>query len=188
MSSSWNFIFGAILIIIWIIAGGFITQANIYLTPYKDTDPNFHEAYWSSFWAAFITWGLIALFILLIIILFATGVGEVGLVEGSAERSILEQSSAKGYVSTGISWIAIAFLAVALVLVALTGGLATVAASNIAASKNYDPKIPKLKIAYNDCIVAAIICVGATGILIIALITYFVIAHNNARNEKAKVQ
>ena len=67
MSSFWNFAFGAILIIIWIISGGFVTQANVFLGPYKNKDQYLHSAYWYTFWAAFVTWTLIGIFILLII-------------------------------------------------------------------------------------------------------------------------
>ena len=196
MTSFWNFLFGTILIIIWIIAGGFITQANIYLTTYKDIDPDFHEAYWSTFWAAFITWFLIALFILLVILaivgvvgLFGSGAGEVGLAaeEASAaeeEASIYEKSAKKSLKNGGSSWITVGFLCFAMILVGITGALATVGASSIANSKKYDPTIVKLKTAYTDCIIAAITCIGAAGLLLIGIIIYFIVGHQ----QKKKVE
>lgn len=80
MSSFLNFIFGAVFFLIWIIAGGFITQANVKLTSYKNKDDNLNKAYWYTFWAAFTTWFLVGAAIIVGILaaigvvgLFATG-------------------------------------------------------------------------------------------------------------------
>ena len=199
MSTFWNFVFGAILIIIWLIAGGFITQANIYLGPYKNIDPDFHEAYWSTFWAAFITWFLVALFILLIILaifgvvaLFGSGAGEVGL--AAEEGGLLEEEYSLSKLgkqqskSTGVSWFTIAFLCFAIILVGVTGALATVGASSIARSPNYNPNTPNLKTAYTDCIIAAITCLVAVGILLIGLIVYFILGHQRQKKQEELIK
>lgn len=210
MSSFWNFAFGALLVIIWIIAGGFITQSNVFLGPYKNTDNYLHDAYWYSFWAAFVTWTLIGIFIILVILsvigvlaLFGSGVGEAGAaaeggaaaVEGTEVATAAElgtstktgkSSKAKKGVSTGISWITIGFLAFALILVAITGILSALTASSMVKSPNYDPTISKLKTAYTDAIVAASISLGAGGLLIIGIIVYFIVGEQRKKKIEAQ--
>ena len=216
MSSFWNFAFGAILVLIWIVAGGFITQTSVFLTPYINDDSDLHNAYWYAFWAAFITWTLIGIFIILVILsvigviaLFGTGVGEAGVaVEGGAaaaeggavaaegiEAESLGSTAAKasgskkgkGVISTGISWLTIGFLVFALILISITGILSALSASSIAKSSNYDPTNNKMKTAYTDAIVAACICLGAGGLLIIGIIVYFIIGEQRKKKiEKEK--
>lgn len=181
MSSFWNFAFGVILIILWIIAGVYVTQASIKLTSYRNVDEHLYRAYWFTFWAAFTTWFLIGLFILLIILsvfgvvaLFGSGVGEV------AEGVELEQSELlqqQGLSDEGISWFTIGFLAFALILVSVTGVLAAIAATSMTESSNFDTTKEDLRTAYDDCVIAAITCLGAASILIIGTITYFVIGY-----------
>lgn len=190
MSSFWNFAFGFILVILWIVSGVFITQASIYLTPYKDTDEYLHRAYWFTFWGAFVTWFLVALFIILVILsivglvaLFGSGVGEAGVaaegVEGEASLSQLQgyaqSPEGQSAISGGISWLTLAFLIFALILVTITGVLAAIAASSMAESPHFDRSVAKLNTAYTDCIVAASVCLGAAGILLIGTIIYFII-------------
>jgi hypothetical protein len=64
MKSLWSAGFAAVLILIWIVAGGFVTQANVFLHSHKGDDKNMKDAYWYSFAAAFITWFLVGLFLL----------------------------------------------------------------------------------------------------------------------------
>lgn len=207
MGSFWNFAFATLLIVLWIIAGGFVTQANVKLGPYRNDDDQLSTAYWRTFWAAFITWTLVGLIIILIILvligvvtLFATGVGEVGAVAvggttaavttattvaTKAASTALKANASKGVIKTGISWVTILFLIVALILVSLTGILAATAASSIVSSPNYDPNNEKLSKAYTNCVIAAIMCLGTAGVLIIGFIVYLVIGIQNQR--KAKV-
>lgn len=196
MSSFWNFAFGALLVLIWIVAGGYVTQANVFLGPYKNTDADLHRAYWFTFWAAFVTWFLVGIFILLVILsvigvvsLFGSGAGEAGVAaegaegaEGEAElsRSTRGKNYAKSpegqeNIKTGVSWATIAFLVFALILVGITGVLSALAASSMVKSQNYKPSVEKLKRAYNNCIIAASMCLGAGGLLIIGIITYFIV-------------
>ncbi len=192
MSTFWNFLFGAILIIIWIIAGVYVTEANIFLTSYKDTDDLLHRAYWFTFWAAFVTWGLIALFILLIILsifgvvaLFGSGAGEV---------VVLRQLSATGQLSSenqqllsqGLSWFTIGFLILALILISTTGILAAISAASIVQSSNFDDTIFQLTKAYHDCIIAASISLGAVGVLIVGIIVYIIIYFRRQSQIKAE--
>lgn len=219
MSSFWNFLFGSILIILWIIAGVFVTQANVYLTSYRNLDLQMHRAYWFTFWAAFVTWFLIGIFILLIIlsiigvaVLFGTGVGEAGVaaeggvvagegglaaaegVEGEAAASsrygqakdYLKSPENQSTISQGVSWFTIGFLIFALILVTITGILSSIAASSMVASSNYDNTVEKLTTAYKDCIIASILCLGAGGLLIIGIITYFIVGYQRERKAEAQ--
>jgi len=210
MSSFWNFLFGAILVIVWIISGGFVTQANVFLTSYKDKDSDLSRAYWYSFSAAFITWFLIGVFIILIILsviglvaLFGSGVGEAGAAAEEAETArvaaeaefTLSRKGIRNYatspqgqstITTGISWFTIGFLVFALLLVVTTGILSALAASSMTQSHNFDPSDSKLKTAYNDCIIAASLSLGAAGLLIIGIIVYFVVGLERQRKIDAQ--
>lgn len=221
MSSFWNFAFGALLVLIWIVAGGFVTQANVKLHSTKDKDSDLNKAYWYTFWAAFITWFLVGIFILLIILsvlgivaLFGSGVGEAGAAaeggavaaegaegaetaeaaeaeEGAAGRSRKANEAAKSpqgqsAVSTGVSWLTIAFLVFALILVAITGVLSALAAASMIRSPNYDPSNANLRTAYTDCIIAASMCLGAGGLLIIGIIVYFIIGEQHKKKIEAQ--
>lgn len=209
MSSFWNFVFGFLLIVLWILAGGFVTRTNINLTSYKNQDIDLHQAYWYTFWAAFVTWFLIALFILLVILsvigvvaLFGSGVGEAGVAEeGVAEEGSAGEGSGgeEGYTSrylnsqqgqdaenTGISWFTIGFFLLAIILVSITGVLSAIAASDIAASQIYDPTIPTFKTAYDDCIIAASISLGAVGLLVLGFIIYFIVGRIQQNKIKAQ--
>ena len=192
MSSFWNFLFGAILIIIWIIAGGLVTQANIFIGPVKTKDNDLQNAYTYTFWAAFVTWGLIALFILLIILsifgvvaLFGSGVGEAGEAEALEEESV-ESKLAKENASTSVSWFTLAFLIFALILISITGVLATMAAIALSKSPNFDNTNANLNTAYKNCVIAASICLGAVGLLIIGIITYFIVGIQRSRRVAAE--
>lgn len=192
MSSFWNFLFGAVLVIIWIIAGGFVTEANVFLTNYKDKDDYLHRAYWFTFWAAFVTWFLIGVFIILVI-LSVMGFAEIF---GAAEEGTAAESKGASKSSSyspqgkswksGISWITIGFLIFALILVGITGILAAIAASSMVQSPNFDPSVEKLQKAYNDCIIAASLCLGAGGLLIIGLITYSIVGYERKKKAEAK--
>lgn len=195
MSSFWNFLFGAILVVIWIVAGGYVTQASVYLTSYRNNDDNLNTAYWFTFWAAFVTWFLVGVFIILVILsiigvaaLFGSGVGEVGLAAEGAEGAEFEQAAFRSSnTSGGFSWLTIIFLLFALGLVITTGVLSAIAANSIAQSPNYDPNNDTLKTAYTDCIIAASMCLAAAGILIIGTIIYFIIGIQAERKRQRQL-
>lgn len=189
MSSFFTFAFSALLIIVWIIAGGFITQTSVLLHPFRDKDPNLHRAYWYSFWAAFVTWTLVAIFLILIVLavvgvvgLFSTGVGE----EATAADYLA--SEAKSSVFSNISWITVGFLVLALILVFVTGVLSALVATDIKKSPNYKPTDPNMKKAYDNAIIAASLCLGAGALLIIGMIAYFVLTWQESKKEQAAAQ
>lgn len=190
MSGFWNYLVAIILFVIWIIAGGFITQSNVYLHAYKDEGQYMHTAWLLTFWAAFVTWFLVILFIIMVILaivgvvaLFGSGVGEAGLAAESTEGA--QFSVDPGTLSTGISALGIGLLCLAFVLVLVNGILAALAAVNMKKSPNYTNTDPKLTKAYQNCEIAAIMSLLAAGILIIAIITYIIIGkRNKARNTK----
>lgn len=178
--SFWNILFGIILLIIWVIAGGFITETAVKLAPYKNTDSFLNHAYLSAFWAAIITWILVVVLVILailsvigVITLFGSGVGEIAesgeLIGEGVYRNI------QPTVHQGISWFGIIFLVVALILVGITGVLAAIAAHNIAESPNFNALDNNLQKAHNSAIIAASLSLGSGGLLIIALIIYLII-------------
>lgn len=196
MSSFWNFVFSFVLVTLWLISGVFITIASIDLTPYKDKDNNLNRAYWFAFWASFVTWFLVGSFIILVILavvgvvaLFGSGVGEAGVAAEGAEgeaslsqfRGYAQSPEGQSAIGSGISWLTLAFLIFALILVTITGVLSAIAASSMAESPNFDRSIVNLDTAYTDCIVAASVCLGAGGILLIGTIVYFIIGWRNQR-------
>lgn len=199
MSSFLNFAFGATLILIWIIAGGFITQANVKLSQYKN-DQSLSRAYWASFWAAFITWTLIGISLILVALsvlgvfaLFGSGAGEAGVAVEGTEVEALAKTGAKskkskGLIGTGVSLGAMIFLFCALALVILTGVLAAIAASTIAKSSTYNSSNSTLQKAYKDCIISACMCLGAAGLLIIGVITYILVEENKKKKKQIPQQ
>jgi hypothetical protein len=154
----WTFLFGLLLVIILIVSAGYLTQANLFLTAYKDKDPELHNAYIFSFSAAFLVWGLIALFLFLV---FLSLYGVISLF-GSEPST-----------SDSTSWSSTIFLVLALILIAITGGLAAATASAISNSPNYNSSITKLQTAYDDSLIAAGLSLGAVLIIIIGTIVYW---------------
>jgi hypothetical protein len=177
MSLSWSFIFGVILIIIWIIAGIYVTQANIYLTSFKDTDESLHQAYWLTFWAAFVTWTLVGIFVVLVV-LSVLGIEEIEVADVT--------STYNQYQQPGTSWASIIFLFIALVLIGTTGVLSALAATAVTESSNFNQKNDKLNSAYQDCIIGAVVCLTSGGLLILGIIAYFVYNYRSRREAAAK--
>lgn len=190
MNSFWNYILAIILFIIWIIAGGFLTQSNVFLRAYRHDDQYMHAAWVYTLAAALVTWILIFIFIVLFILaivgvvaLFGSGVGEVGIAsQGLAGGQIPIDSNMLG---TGISWLGIAALVFALILVFINGILAALAAEQMVKSPNYTSNNERLKKAYDNCKIAAIMSLLAASLLIIGLITYIIIKQRiEAKNRK----
>lgn len=184
MSSWWTFIFGLILISVWVVSGGFLTQANVFLTGYKNKDGELDKAYNYTFWAAFILWFIVALFVLLlflsivgVVALFGSGAGEVAEAESVEERNLVANSgthSPSGYGGSSWSWTTVIFFLVVFVLVLITGGLAAAAFVAIGDSPNFNTSDSKLKTAYDDCSIAAVISILTAVILIVGFLTYMV--------------
>ena len=178
--SFWNILFATILLIIWVLSGGFITETSIKLTPYKDRDSFLNRAYWSAFWASFVTWTLVIISIILVILaivgvgaLFGSGAGEA--VEAGELVESSNASQALKVTNQGISWVAILFLVVALILVSVTGVLSAIAANDIRQSPNYTVLDANLQKAYDSAIIAACLCLGSGGLLLIGITTYSII-------------
>lgn len=202
MGHFWNFVFGIVLLGIWLVSGGFITQTNVFITKYRKDDDQMSKAWTYSFMAAFVTWFLVVLFILLIILaivgvvaLFGTGVGEVGVAAGGAATAAegLLTSTAKSAVTSGagLSWVGIGFIVISLTLVVLSGVLSAMTAQQINNSlsfkvnKQNNPKLPK---AYSNAIIAACACLGAFGFLLIALAVYIFIGIRRKHKLKKQLQ
>lgn len=110
MSSFLDFLYIAVLLIIWIWAGGLITNANVKIGHVRK-DNNLNTAYWLTFSGAFITWTLIGLTIVAIIyvvtfvtagtvLLFGSGAGEVGVAgAGAAEGGLVAVEGAEAGVA-----------------------------------------------------------------------------------------
>lgn len=216
MSSFWVFTLAIILIVAWIVAGGYLTQANVYLRPYKGLDNNFKTAYDWTLYAAIITWVIVGIIVLLVILsvvgvvaLFGSGAGEVGVAaaetgevaEGAeATGEVAEEEAASNpeqekarevkdgnknpEVEPKTSWISIAFFVFAFVLITISGILAAGAASNIIKSPNYDNTNSKMTKARSNCSIAAIICLGSAGVLIIGAIAYWIFEYTRKERER----
>lgn len=218
LNSWWIFLFGIILLVLWVISGGFVTQANVLLTPSKNIDDFFKRAYWATFAASFITWFLIAIFLLLVVLsvaLLIFGASEVAAVVGTAEAGFATAATSIGvetitiktitkegakylkdqgvkyiekqhkYVpESGINWFILGFLIFALVLVAITGVLSAIAASSMTKSPRFSSQNADMKKAHNDCVIAAILCLGTGSIIIIGLVIYFIIGIIQTNNSQ----
>jgi len=189
MSSYWGIFLAIVLILIWIIAGGYITQANIKIRGFQGNDEFFKSANNYAFWAAFITWFLVALFVLLVILaivgvvgLFSTGAGEAE-AAGAESEELTTSKLYKKYQNyqgsqednTGISWSTIIVIFFALVLVSITGVLGALAADQLKQSHLFTDSNPDMVTAYNNCVITAIICLSVVGLLILSVIFYFFI-------------
>ena len=198
MSSYWGILLAVVLILIWIIAGGYITQANIKIRGFEENDEFFKRAGDYTFWAAFITWFLVALFVLLIVLaivgvvgLFSTGVGEAGEAEELEATTTEESSTSKLYKQYqnsqgedegGISWFTIIILFFAAILVGITGILGALAAEQLKQSHLFTESNPDMVTAYNDCVITAIICLSVVGLLVLGVIFYLFIGFFETTN------
>jgi hypothetical protein len=190
MNSWLDFILGLVLIVIWITGGVYVTEANILLTPHKNDDDNLKNAYNLTFWASFITWFLVALFIVLLILsivgvvaLFGSGAGEIGAAESVEAKNFLSSQQGQTTISYGISWFTVLFLIVAIILIVTTGILSAIAASDIAKSGNTN-----IGNSYSDCIVAASLCISAAGVILIAFIVYYILDYQKEQKFKNQEQ
>lgn len=170
MGSFWSFLFGLILMVIWIVAGVYITQTNIILRPIHGDDPDLTSANDYAFWAAFVTWFLVSAFILLAIL------SVFGVVELFGAFEAVSASS------KGISIFTLLFLGFAFALVTVTGVLSVISAVDIAKSPIYSNNpSADLQRARTDAIIAACLCIGAAGVLIIGGIIYLIVGYRKQR-------
>lgn len=227
----WQVTFSVLLLVIWVIAGGYITQTSRYVGYYKSNDTHLDSAYWYAFWAAFITWTLIGIFLLLVILavagviaLFGSGAGEAGgvavageeaAVAGEREAGQLAKSGEKQLVkeeqnlernatknrskgkgnnnkkqknkkSSGfVTW---CFFIFSMLLVIVTGILSALSADQIQKSSLPHGSGTQLYIAYNSAIIAACMCLGAVGLIIIGMISYAVYTHKQNQKQQQQQQ
>lgn len=192
MSSIWVSLLSFLLILLWVVTGGYVTQANVYISPYRKKDSQIKLAYDYSYWAAFITWFIVGVFVILIILsvlgiaaLFGSGVGEVGAAAEAGEAGEAGGQFARyGGKLPSLSITTLIFLGGALGLVITTGVLAALAADTLVKSPAYDSSNRKLAKARENLIIAAVASLGTVGVLIAALITY--LAVERSRKEKFK--
>src|SRR5438045_2983561 len=118
MSTFWNYLIGFILLIIWIIAGVYLTEASIDLGNFANLDENFSLAHRYAYIATFLTWFLVVLFFVLLILaatgviaLFSTGVGEEAEASEAASAEtkafnqyVKDQQTAIDNYEGGVSW------------------------------------------------------------------------------------
>lgn len=194
-----------VLLVIWAVSGVFITSANVKLGSYNNLDPYLNNAYWNTFAAAFVTWTLIGIIIILLILvyaggvaLFSSGIGEVGLAGVGAEEAVskillqetvnsLNNKLDEKNETIGATNKTLAILGISLFLVTVSGVLSAVSASQIVKSPNYSKDDKKLHAAYNDCIIGACLCLGSAGILLIVMITSLV-SYKKAKDEQQELQ
>ncbi len=89
MASFVNILIISVLLLLWVIAGGYVTTASALLNPYKDKSEDYGRAFGTSTAAAVITWVLVGFILIggvlaflgvgaLFVGLFGSGVGEAG--------------------------------------------------------------------------------------------------------------
>jgi hypothetical protein len=159
-----------------VISGGFITQANADLGKYKSNSSNVNTAYWLTFWAAFVTWTLIGIFIILVILACFGFIEIFGAVSAVAEANPQIVSSSE--TATGISWVTMGFLLFSLALVVITGVLSAMAASSLNSGSNPSQQ------AYSNCIISSCMCLASGGLLLIGTIVYVVIKNNQKKKQQ----
>jgi len=177
-----NIIFCVILLIIWIVAGGYITEASVYLGYVKNTDSRLDTAYAYAFAVSFVIWTLVLLAI--VGICFAIAAAP----EIAAGMSEAKAMSALTKSTKGASWVIILFLIGATILVMVTGILAAVVASNIRSSEKYDVNDKNIAVAYTDSIISACLSLVTVGILIIGMIVYIVLKTKSKNEAKQKLE
>jgi len=198
MNTTLVLIFALFLIVIWIIAGVFITITEINVKPYSGQDPLMGKGYTYAFWAAFVTWFLLALFIVLVIggaaLLYSSGAGEAEAGEAALEEFEAQQAEggAGGFkglgerkeIKGGANAVAVILISLFIGLLFITGILAALSAYDIVESPIFDPTNASLNKAYIDAIVAASLSLGIVGLLIIGLITYVVVSKTSKSSKK----
>lgn len=162
--------FAAILLLtIWVIAGGFVTQASTLFHEPRNFNDYSHRAYWYTFWAAFVTWTLVGI-ALIAAFLSMFGIFEIFSI-GSVAQVLNPNSKARG-----VSFGTVILLLVCLALVTTTGVLSALAAYNIKASNLITENTPQLQKGYDDCVIAAVMSLSAAGLLVIIFIAYIIVS------------
>lgn len=173
-----------VLIVIWIIAGVYISMASAKLGPYsingsssKEGDSFIQKAYTYATWAAAITWIILILIIaglilsvIGVIALFSSGVGEAAVAYSAAGGD----STAVGAAGSGLSWLAIFFLVLLIGLLITTGILSSLTLTSIAQSKLYQ-KNAAVTAAHHDSLITMVLTFGSLFLLIIGFLLYYLL-------------
>jgi hypothetical protein len=176
MSKWWYIFLIILLLVIWVVSGGYMTQTSILLTNYKNVDNNLSSAYWYAFAVAFITWTLVilAIFGLAGLFFFAP---EIAVASTEAAEASFTTPQVGMLASQAASTITVLSIIIALILVFVTGILSALTATNIVGSSNYKTSDLNLSKAYNDSIVATALSLVTGILLIIFMVSYFVSKH-----------
>lgn len=204
MSSLWSFLITTVLVVIFIVVGGYMTQAADYLRGYRKQDPLIDKAYRYCVYVAIIVWSIVALVIIIIslavtgiVALFSTGVGEVGVAAEAGEGATVEEGASRNFtgnnpnLGSGISWITFGFLILAMILVTIAGVLAAQAAAALKSSPKYNPDNRYKVKAYDNCRTSAILSLGAVGLLLLSVTFYLLYEYRQrelAKEQRLKVQ
>lgn len=154
-----------VLLAVWLYAGVMITRASLNLRKVRSTDEYLAAAYKKTFWGAFAIWTLVALCIAGFLLLFVTGVGEIGLAVSFA----------------GAGFLVTDLLVLALLLT--SGGLAIYAALQTQKSGARDELV--VKAAYQQLKAAAIACVSAAALVVLGVLIIFFYTHSKQRKTSA---
>lgn len=167
-------ILSIILMIIFFISAGLLTQASTKIGP-NQTDINLANAYKITTWISVLTWLILALIIIGIILYFVFYVEEAPeTVALNAYNQLKQQSQSLG---TGLT----IFLIIVMLLILIVGILSAVAAVDISKYNGYKTSTDIYR-AYEDCAISAVLCLGSLGIIIGLLIYY----HYSSYEEKEK--
>lgn len=172
----WIAFAGIILLGIWITAGGFVTQASTLFHADRNVNEFSHRAYWYTFWAAFVTWTLVGI-ALIVGFLSLFGIFEIFSI--STVVSSINPTKARG-VGAGT----VLFLLLCMALVFTTGVLSALAADNINKSNLLNENNEKLNKGYFDCIVAAVTSLSAGGLLVIIFIAVIIVGEIRKHKEQ----
>jgi amino acid transporter len=156
-------IFIIILLILFLISAGLLTQASTKIGP-NTTDPHLSYAYTITTWIAVLTWILVALVFIGIFFYFMFYAETAPEMELVNVYNQIKQPA-------GLGWISILILIIVVLLVLIVGIFSAIAASNIAQYSGYKTQ-PDIYRAYEDCAISAILCLGSLGIIIGVLIYY----------------
>jgi len=170
------------MLLIWIVSGGFLTQASTFLHGSRD-DRNISKAYWLTFAAAFMTWFLIGMTIIVVILIIA---GVVGLTAGTggADLAVGAEEAATMPIGPAMSWGTILLCVAAAILIATSGSLGAAAAYYIRKSGKYKetPTVQHIHKAYKWCIIAACMCL--VGFFLVVSGFMLLWWHNNKKKKE----
>jgi hypothetical protein len=142
----------------------------VFLHKYKK-DNDIHRAYWLTFWAAFVTWTVCILIVILVIVCIAFPEISVVLLSGASLLSLIA-------------------LILFGVLVLVSGCLSAAAAYYINQSPyiDNDPPIPHIQTAYKWTIIGACICLGGFVLLNTFAIIFWAVKRRDRKNKEKRIQ